>query len=112
MSRKSKQKSKGRAKAYSSTPRSSGKGAKAYQKAGPNAQHVLTVRLAGIGVMIAAVTGALALAIPYGGNYPVGIIVALVVLGFITGLGLFAAIRAREVAERFQAARKNVQRKR
>ena len=109
MSKKSKQKGKGGAKSYSAQPRKGG-AVKKYQRAAPTAQRVLQVRLAGIAVMVAAAAGALALAIPYGGQYPVGIVIVLIVLGFITGLGLFAAVRARELAERLNAA--NAARKR
>lgn len=109
MSKKSKQKGKGGAKSYSSQPRKSG-AVKSYQRPGPSAQRVMQVRLAGIAVMVAAVAGALALALPYGGQYPVGIVITLIVLAFVTGLGLFAAVRAPMLAERLDAA--NAARKR
>lgn len=104
MSKKSKQKGKGGAKSYSAQPRKGG-AVKSYQQPGPTAQRVMQVRLAGIAVMVAAAASALALAIPYGGQYPVGILISLIVLGFITGLGLFAAVRAPVLAQRLDAAR-------
>lgn len=103
MSKKSKQKGKGGAKSYSSQPRK-GSAVKSYQRHGPTPKRIMQVRLAGIAVMVAAVAGALALAIPYGGQYPLGILIALIVLGFLTGLGLFAALRAPVLAERLDAA--------
>lgn len=111
MSKKSKQKGKGGAKSYSSQARKGG-AVKSYQRPGPTAQRVMQVRLAGIAVMVAAVAGALALALPYGGQYPIGILITLIVLGFITGLGLFAAVRAPVLAERLDAARTKAARKR
>lgn len=109
MSKKSKQKGKGGAKSYSSQPRKGG-AVKSYQRSEPSEKRVMQVRLAGIAVMVAAVAGALALAIPYGGQYPLGILITLILLGFITGLGLFAAVRAPVLVKRLDAA--NTARKR
>lgn len=76
---------------------------RAYARPEPtNKNLVLGVRIAMAVIALAALAGGLVWGASVKGNYTTGVVIGVIVLGFVAGLGAFLAIRAEEVVKSVQ----------